>query len=99
MTLGRLLKNAVLPKKGRLSKADRKRVRAEEFRTGRKAHPALEWATNNLKHRGLDRVRETSKAGFARTVAFSMLAENMHRMGMIVRERERLRKTGLRRAA
>ena len=100
-TLGRLLKNAVLPKKGRLSKADRKREGREEFRAGRKAHPAVESAINNLEQRGLDRVREKSKAGFARTVALSMLAANVHRIGMIVRdrERERLRRTGLRRAA
>ena len=100
-TLGRLLKNAVLPKQGRLSKADTKRESAEEFRAGRKAHPAVESAINNLEQRGLDRVREKSKEGFSRAVALSMLAGNVHRIGMIVRERERerLRKKGLRRAA
>ena len=101
VALGRLLKNAVLPKKGRLSKADRKRENAEEFRAGRKAHPAVESAINNLEQRGLDRVREKSREGFARSVALSMLAANVHRIGMIVRERERerLKRKGLRRAA
>ena len=99
--LGRLLKHAVLPKKGRLSKADKKRESAEEFRAARRAHPAVESAINNLEQRGLDRVREKSKAGFARAVALSMLAANVHRIGMIVRdrERERLKRKGLRRAA
>ena len=99
--LGKLLKHAVLPRKGRLSKADRKRESAEAFRAGRRAYPAVESAINNLEQRGLDRVREKSKAGFARAVALSMLAPNLHRIGMIVRdrERERLKRKGLRRAA
>lgn len=101
VALSKLLKHVVLPKKGRLSKADRKRESSEEFRAGRKAHPAVESAINNLEQRGLDRVREKSREGFARAVALSMLAANVHRIGMMVRdrERERLRKKRLRRAA
>ena len=91
----------MLPKKGRLSKADREREGRELFREARRKHAAVESAINNLEQRGLDRIREKSKAGFARMVALSVLAANVHRVGLIVRERERerLRKRRLRRAA
>ena len=96
-----ILKNAALPKKGRLTKADRKRESGEAFREARRKHPGVESAINNLEQRGLDRVREKSKAGFARMVALSILAANVHRVGVIVRdrERERLKKRRLKRAA
>ena len=95
--MGKLLKNSVLPKKGRLSKADRKRESAEEFRAGRRAHPAVESAIKNLERPGLDRAREKSRAAFARAAALSMLAPNVHRIGIILqdRERERLKRKGL----
>ena len=41
----------------------------------------MESATNHLEQRELDRVREKSKAGFARAVTLSMLAANVHRIG------------------
>ena len=99
--LEKRLKSVVMPKKGRLSKADRERESGEEFREARRKHPAVESAINNLEQRGLDRVREKSKAGFARMVALSVLAANVHRLGVLVRdrERERLKKRRLRRAA
>ena len=87
--LKNLLKQPVLPKKGRLSKADAARESEAEFQEARRQHPAAESAINNLEQRGLDRVREKSKAGFARMVALSILAANVHRLGVIVRDRER----------
>ena len=63
-------------------------------------HPAEEAAINNLEQRKLDLMREKSKAGIAR-VALSILAGNVHRIGVIVRERDRdrLKKSRSRRAA
>ena len=57
--------------------------------------------SHNLEQRGLDRIREKDKDGFARMVALSILAANVHRIGVIVRgrERERLKKKRLQRAA
>ena len=57
--------------------------------------------SHNLEQRGLDRVREKNKDGFARMVALSILAANVHWIGVVVRdrERERLKKRRLRRAA
>ena len=54
--LDELLEHNVLPRKGRLSKADREREGADEFVAARRQHPAVESAINNLEQRGLDRV-------------------------------------------
>ncbi len=43
-----------MPRKGRLSKADRVRESGEAFRGARPAHASVESAINNLEHRGLD---------------------------------------------
>ena len=76
--LDELLELSALPRKGRLSQAERERERDEEFVEARRQHPAIESAINALDHRGLDRVRTHGKGGFARTVALSILASNMH---------------------
>ena len=48
---------------------------------------AVESAINHLEHRGLDRVRSHGADGFAHTVAWSILAANLHRIGLLVRRR------------
>ncbi len=68
-----------MPRRGRLSKADRVRESGEAFREARRAHAAGGSAINSLEHRGLDRVRSHGKEGFARTVALAVLAANVHR--------------------
>ena len=47
--LDKLLIDNVLPKKGRLSKADREREQGETFVAMRRQHPAVESAINNLQ--------------------------------------------------
>ncbi len=84
-----MLELNAMPRKGRLSKADRVRESGEAFREARRAHAAVESAINNLEHRGLDRVRSHGKKGFARTVALAVLAANVHRLGLMLRARER----------
>ena len=94
--LDALLDVNALPGKGYLSKANREREAEESFVAARRAHPAIESAINGLEHRGLDRVRSHGADGFARTVALSVLAANVHRLGLLLLKRERQR---LRRAA
>ena len=60
--------------------AERERAQAAEAR-----RQPVESAINNLEHRGLDRVR--LRRGFAHTVALSILAANLHRIGLLVRRR------------
>ena len=90
--LDALLDLNVLPTKGYLSRADREREAEEPFAAARRAHPAIESAINGLEHRGLDRVRSHGADGFARTVALSVLAANLHRIGLILQQRERKRR-------
>ena len=84
--LDELLVDNVLPKKGRLSKADREREQGETFAAMRRQHPAVESAINNLEHRGLDRVRSKGRKGFARSVALAVVALNVHRLGRVLRQ-------------
>ena len=79
--------------------ASRERERAEEFVAARRQHPAIESAINNLEHRGLNRVRTHGKEGFARSVALSVVATNVHRLGLILRQRETERRVRQRLAA
>lgn len=88
-SLDEILEGNYLPKKGKLGKKDRQRQGAEEFKEARKQHPAVESAINGLNHKGCDKVRVHGKEGFARSVALSVLAANIHRLGVLVRNRER----------
>ena len=90
--LDALLDVAALPKKGRLSNADRAREEDESFAAARRVHPAIESAINGLEHRGLDRVRNHGADGFARAVSLSVLAANLHRLGLLLQKRERKRR-------
>ena len=91
--LDALLDVNALPKKGYLSRAARERERGEEFAAMRRMHPAVESAINNLEQRGLDRILARGPDGFARMTALSVLALNIHRIGLLLRRKaERRRK-------
>ena len=87
-----LLDLNALPRKGRHNRADREREAEEAFAGARQQHPAVESAINNLEHRGLDRVRSHGAEGFAQTVALSVLAANLHRIGLLLRRRVKRRR-------
>ena len=90
--LDELLDHNVLPKKGYLNKTERERGRSEEFVATRGLHPAGESAINNFEHRGLDRVLANGAMGFARVVALSVVALNIHRIGLLLRRNARRRR-------
>ena len=87
--LDELLVDNVLPKKGRLSKADRELEQGETFAAMRRQNPAVESAITNLEHHGLDRVQSKGRKGFARTVALAVVALNVHRLGRVLRQQAR----------
>ena len=87
-----LLDLNALPRKGRPTQAERERESDPAFAAARRQHPAVESAINALGHRGLDRVRAHGAGGFERMVALSVLAANLHRLGRLLRQRERKRK-------
>ena len=51
----------------------------------------MESTTDNLEHRGLDRVRLRGPDGFELAVGLAVVAPDVHRIGMIVRDKERER--------
>lgn len=79
------LETVVLPKKGRLSGADKERESAPEFVEARQQHSAVESAINALGVHGLDVCRDHGIDGFKRYVAFAVVARNIQRLGAIVR--------------
>ena len=97
--LAELLDTVTMPKKGRLTTADRVLQAEPEFVRARRQHPAIESAINKLEHHGLDRVRTRGAEGFERTVALSILSANLHRLGTLLLGRQRKRRTRLRLAA
>ena len=83
------LDHVVLPKKGKLSKADHERKYADAFVEARKQHSAVESAINALQVHGLDRCLDHGMDGFERYVAMAVLSRNIQMLGSIVRNRAR----------
>ena len=89
--LDALLDHNIMPKKGRLSQVDKERQHSEPFIKARYQHAAVESCINNLEQRGLDRCRAHGKRGFERSVALSIVAANVHRLGLLLQRREKKR--------
>ena len=89
--LERLLDQVILPKKGRLSAQDKEREYSDDFIQARHQHCAIESCINNLEVRGLDRCLSYGRHGFERHVALSVVACNLHRIGLILQRQERAR--------
>jgi hypothetical protein len=79
------LTTVVLPKKGRLSVADKMRESTPEFIEARQQHSAVESAINALGVHGLDLCRDHGIEGFKRYVALAVVSRNIQRLGAIVR--------------
>ena len=96
-TLDQILKLNVLPAKGRLAAEAQERENAPEFLAASKQHSAVESGIHHLECHGLDRVRTHGATGFARTVALSILAANIHRLGKLLLAKDHRRKKRKRR--
>ena len=81
----------VLPKKGKLSKADQEREYAPEFMQAKKQHSAVESAINALEVHGLDKCPDRGIDAFERYVALAVLSRNIQKLGVIKRDKERQR--------
>ena len=86
--LKKLLDSVTLPKKGKLSAADKEIEYSEEFIRERKKHPAIESAINALENHGLDTCPDHGKDGFERYVALAVTARNIQILGTIIQEKE-----------
>ena len=87
--LDELLELNAMPKKGGRTKEDMERELAPDFVEARRQHPAVESAISNLNQRGLSLIRTRGEEGFVRTVVLVVVAANVHRLGLILREKER----------
>jgi hypothetical protein len=87
--LKEMLELVVLPKKGRLSEADKARESDSEFVRLRHQHSAVESAINALEAHGLDQCPDHGIDGFKRYVALAIVARNIQRLGAVLREQEK----------
>jgi len=96
-----LLNTVVLPKKGRLSKADKEREYSVDFINKRHQHSAVESAINALEVHGLDMCPDHGIHGFERYVSMAVLARNIQQLGVKLRNMEfkKQRKKKLQKAA
>ena len=76
-----------MPKKGKPAEAERERQSDPEFAMMARWHSRIESKLNNLEQRGMDRVLSYGPDGFERMVNLSVLALNVHLLGLKVRER------------
>ena len=104
--LDRMLDCNATPKKGKMNEAERERQSDPEFAMMARWHSRVESYINNFEQRGMDRVLSYGPDGFARMVNLSVLALNVHLLGLKVRERiqeerklEAKRKQGAKKAA
>ena len=88
--LKEMLELVVLPKKGRLSEADKARESDSEFVRLRRQHSAVESAINALEAHGLDQCPDHGIDGFKRYVSLAIVARNVQRLGAVLREQEKL---------
>jgi IS5 family transposase len=86
-----LLEQVVLPKKGKLPKADQEREYTPEFNQAKRKHSAVESAINALEVHGLDKCIDHGIDAFERYVGLAVLSRNIQKLGTIKRDMERLR--------
>ena len=86
-----LIEQVVLPKKGKLSKANQEREYAPEFKQAKKQHSAVESAINALEVHGLDKCLDHGIEAFERYVGLAVLSRNIQKLGTIKRDMERLK--------
>jgi len=86
--LRQLLDKIVLPKKGKLSAKDKEVEHSKDFLEARRQHSAIESAINALEVHGLDRCLDHGQHGFKRYVSLAVLARNIQKLGVILRQKE-----------
>jgi len=99
LALASLLDEVVLPKKGRLSRAETAHESSVGFVAARRAHSGVESAINALEVHGLDRCRDHGLAGFKRYVALAVVARNIQQVGVLLGAARKRRRARVKQAA
>lgn len=71
----------IMPKKGKLSAADKERQRQKSWRTLANKHSAVESNINSLEHHGLNRCPDKGYQAYAQYAGLGVLAYNLHKIG------------------
>jgi hypothetical protein len=87
--LDSMLKTAALPKKGRLSKADKEYQFSAAFTEAQKGHSAVESAINAHENHGLDKCPDKGIIGFRRYVSLAVLSRNIQHLGAVLAKKEK----------
>ena len=93
-----LLEEIILPKKGRLTQAEKEVTSSPAYIQRRYQHAAVESAINALEIHGLDRCLDHGLPGFKRYVGLAVVARNIQQIGAI-RHSQKKKKLLLRKAA
>ena len=80
------LEQVILPKKGRLSQADKAHEGSDEFKKLRNQHSGVESAINALEQNGLDMCPDHGIKGFKCYVALAVVSRNIKRLGAVIRQ-------------
>lgn len=86
--IGKLVQKVIMPKKGRLNKEEAIEQSEKEFKVLRNKHSAVESSINGLNHTGMEKCYDHGIDGFRRAVALSVLARNIHTLGVQIMEKE-----------
>lgn len=85
--LAELLEQVVLPRKGKLSGAQREIENDPAFVQARRQHSAVESGINALEVHGLDRCPDRGLAHFKRYVALAVMGRNLQKLGAILQNK------------
>lgn len=88
-TLTQIMRNLIMPKKGKLNKEEYSREHSKQFKALRNKHSAIESDINSLEHHGLNRCPDKGLEHFKRYIALGILSFNLHRLGNILIENDR----------
>ena len=87
------LEVVALKRKGKLSQKAKEIESTPAFKTAQKKHSAVESAINALEVHGLDKCPDHGIEGFKRYVGLAVLSRNIHRLGVIVCQKEQAKLT------
>ena len=81
----------IMPKKGKLNKAEQEEEKQAGFVKLRNKHSGIESDINALEVKGLDRCPDKGLGHFKRYVALAVCAYNLHRIGAELQRQEKLK--------
>jgi len=89
--LSKHFERVIMPKKGKKTAAQEVEESEEGYQKLRRAHSAVESNINQLEHHGLDKCRDKGLKRFKSYVALGVLSYNLHRMGKLLIEMEKVK--------